>query len=93
MAPKNRLGDILVASNLITPEELEAALKEQKEKGGFLGQILINKGLVSSSDISRALQQLSVKIDEKTELGQMLIVDNIIFDLCRAGNLYPAPPW
>jgi len=78
MLEKNRLGDILISWNLITAEDLEAALKEQKEKGGYLGQILINKGLVSSTDISRALQQVSSKIKEKTELGQMLIADKII---------------
>ena len=78
MAGKNRLGDILVSRNLITPQDLETALKEQKEKGGFLGQILINRGLVSSTDISRALQQLSTKTKERTELGQMLVVEKLI---------------
>lgn len=78
MAAKNRLGDILVSRNLITPEELEAALAEQKEKGGFLGQILINKGLVSSSDISRALQELSSQIKDISELGQLLVADKVI---------------
>lgn len=80
MPEGNRLGDILISWNLITAEDLEAALKEQKEKGGYLGQILINKGLVSSTDISRALQQVSSKIKEKTDLGQMLIADKIISD-------------
>lgn len=78
MPEKNRLGDVLIAWNLLTQEELNAALKEQKEKGGFLGQILINKGFVSSTDISRALQQLSSSVKEKTELGRMLLADNII---------------
>lgn len=78
MPDKNRLGEILISWNLITPQVLEAALKEQKEKGGYLGQILINKGLVSSTDISRALQLLSSKEKDKAELGQMLVVDKII---------------
>lgn len=78
MVPKGRLGDILVANNLITPQDLEAALKEQKEKGGFLGQILIDKGLVSSADVSRALQEISSGIKGKTELGQMLLAEKLI---------------
>jgi len=78
MPGKNRLGDILLARNLVTPEELETALKEQKEKGGFLGQILVNKGLVSASDISRALQQLSSQIKDMSDLGQMLLADKLI---------------
>jgi len=78
MAEKTRLGEILVSWKLITPEDLALALREQQEKGGYLGQILINKGLVSPTDISRALQQFSTKIEEKTELGQMLLIDKII---------------
>jgi len=78
MAGKNRLGDILVSRNLINQQDLELALKEQKEKGGFLGQILVNKGLVSSTDISRALQQLSSQITEISEFGQMLVSERTI---------------
>jgi type IV pilus assembly protein PilB len=78
MEKKNRLGDILLSWNLISQRDLESALREQKEKGGFLGQIFINKGLVSSSDISRALQLLSLSIKEKNELGQMLVLDKLI---------------
>ena len=78
MAEKKKLGDILLYQKLITPEELESALKEQKEKGGYLGQILINKGLVSPTDIARALEELQSKIEEKIDLGHMLMADNII---------------
>lgn len=78
MAEKKKLGDILLYQKLITPEELESALKEQKEKGGYLGQILINKSLVSPTDIARALEELQSKIEEKIDLGHMLMADNII---------------
>jgi len=78
MAEKTRLGDVLISWKLITSEDLALALREQQETGGYLGQILINKGLVSPTDISRALQQFSTKIEEKTELGQMLLTDKII---------------
>jgi type IV pilus assembly protein PilB len=78
MPDKNRLGEILISWNLITAQDLEVALKEQKEKGGYLGQILIDKGLVSSTDISRALQLFSSKAKDKSELGQMLVADKII---------------
>jgi len=78
MPDKNRLGEILISWNVITAQDLETALKEQKEKGGYLGQILIDKGLVSSVDISRALQVFSSKAKDKSELGQMLVADKII---------------
>jgi len=55
---RKRLGDILVAAELITQDQLEWALKEQKQKQLRLGEILIQSGWVTDEDISeaRALQ-------------------------------------
>lgn len=78
MAQKPKLGEMLVTAGLINKEQLEEALKEQGKKGGYLGQILINKGLVSSADINRVLQQISPKIKQWDELGKMLVIENII---------------
>ncbi len=49
----SRLGDILVKNNLITSEQLAAALQEQKMSGGQskLGAILIKQGLIKESDL------------------------------------------
>src|SRR5882672_9218824 len=44
---RKRLGDYLVELGFITNEQLDAALKEQKEKGGKLGAILIQLGFLS----------------------------------------------
>ena len=44
---RKRLGDYLVELGFITEEQLDAALKEQKEKGGKLGSILIQLGYLS----------------------------------------------
>jgi type IV pilus assembly protein PilB len=44
---RKRLGDYLVELGFITNEQLETALKEQKEKGGKLGTILIQLGFLS----------------------------------------------
>jgi len=44
---RKRLGDYLVELGFITEEQLEAALKEQKDKGGKLGSILIQLGFLS----------------------------------------------
>ena len=78
MPEVKRLGDVLLSWNLITKEDLESALKEQREKGGFLGQILINKGLVGPTDLSRALAEVSSRAEKKTELGEMLVFDKVI---------------
>lgn len=44
---RKRLGDYLVELGFITNEQLETALKEQKEKGGKLGTVLIQLGFLS----------------------------------------------
>ena len=49
----SRLGDILVKNNIITSEQLTAALQEQKMSGGQskLGTILVKQGLVKEPDL------------------------------------------
>lgn len=49
----SRLGDILVKNNIITSEQLAAALQEQKMSGGQskLGTILVKQGLVKEPDL------------------------------------------
>ncbi len=49
----SRLGDILVKNNIITSEQLTAALQEQKMSGGQskLGTILVKNGLVKEPDL------------------------------------------
>jgi len=78
MPEKPKLGEILITCGLITQEQLDIALKEQAQKGGYLGQILVNKGFVSSSDISRVLQQASPKIKQWDGLAKTLMIENII---------------
>jgi len=53
--PWRQLGEILVADGLLTPRELEEALREQRRSGRLLGQILVQRGYVSSFTLARAL--------------------------------------
>jgi general secretion pathway protein E len=60
------LGNILLDLNLITPEKLEIALKEQsvlsKTTPRRLGEILVSLGFISEDDMHRALStQLNLK--------------------------------
>lgn len=52
---KLRLGTILVMQNLITHEEIDKALAEQKGKSVSLGQILIRSGQISLAQLYFAL--------------------------------------
>ncbi len=55
----SRLGEILVANNLITREHLAKSLEEQKESGGQLklGTILIKNGYISEQDLTSFLSK------------------------------------
>lgn len=54
---KLRLGDILLARRLITPEQLQEALAEVKARGGRLGEVLVSKGYLAESDLVGSLAQ------------------------------------
>lgn len=54
---KKKLGDILIDLNIVTPEQLQDVLKEQKASGKTMGQLLLERGLVSKADLAHTLAQ------------------------------------
>jgi type IV pilus assembly protein PilB len=52
---RRRIGEILVNEGLITPDQLEDALKVQKKTGELLGSVLMDMGLVAESDIAKTM--------------------------------------
>ena len=50
-----QLGELLVSLNLITKDQLQAALEIQKDKGGLIGQVLVDLGYVSEEAIAQAI--------------------------------------
>jgi len=66
---KKQIGDILVEHKIITPEQLLDCLHEQKTSGKSLGQILLDRNLVTKNELSRALSdQVSLPfVDKITE--------------------------
>ncbi len=58
---KVRLGEILVQQKLLSEEQLQFALAEQKRSGRKLGRVFVENGLVTEEQISGALaNQLSI---------------------------------
>ncbi|MCK5558874.1 MAG: type II secretion system protein GspE, partial [Candidatus Hydrogenedentes bacterium] len=51
------LGEILIESNQLLPEQLELALARQHETGRRLGQILLEMGFVSYEILTQALTE------------------------------------
>ena len=88
-----RIGDVLVQSGLITEEQLNLALEEQKKKpkGTRIGQTLVDMGCVSELDMTLELQkQLDVPFVDlrKVEIDEKAV--HIISEAeCRKYNIIP----
>jgi type IV pilus assembly protein PilB len=52
-----RLGDLLVKEKVITPDQLEQALAEQKKSGTRLGSVLVKLGYLSDEDVTNFLSR------------------------------------
>lgn len=52
-----RLGDLLVREKVITDQQLEEALKLQKQSGGRLGSVLVKLGFLSDEDVTNFLSR------------------------------------
>src|SRR3989304_10397800 len=62
MREKKRLGEMLVESKLLTEEQLQQALVDQRKAGLKLGQFLVHEGIVAENQIVDLLsQQLKIE--------------------------------
>jgi type IV pilus assembly protein PilB len=52
-----RIGENLVARGVLTPEQLERALDEQRESGRLLGDVLLSLDFVSEEALARSLAE------------------------------------
>lgn len=53
----DKLGELLVKNQTITPEQLSSALKEQEESGRMTGSILVGMGALKDSDLLQFLSE------------------------------------
>jgi hypothetical protein len=64
--PWRQLGELLVAEELLTEDELEQALAEQAKSGRLLGQILVANSYLSAFSLARVLsEQHGVQLSPK----------------------------
>jgi len=54
---KERLIEVLVSNRLLTPEQLEEALRLQQSEGGSLQQILVTRGFITEPHLLSAISQ------------------------------------
>ena len=73
---KAMIGEMLIERNLITPDQLEAGLIEQKKSGGYIGETLIRMGYMRDEDFYPVLaEQLGI---EFIRLKEAEISDDVI---------------
>ncbi len=64
-----QLGDILVTQGLISTDQLEKALLEQRNIGHSLGRVLIDLGMLTESQVVQALAaQIGMRFVDLTEI-------------------------
>jgi len=90
-ASKKSLGDMLVEEKLITPEQMESAQVQQRQKGGKLSDILLQQGLVKAEQLAIVLSiQLNLPlIDLKRHTVQPRALQLIPEEMARKHALIP----
>ncbi len=89
--PRQRLGEILVDSLLITDEQLQAALARQKGTSKRLGETLIDEGILTEDQINWALaRHLDVPyIDLRPDMVDPELLSTFAPDFLRSHGLVP----
>ncbi|MFH1413369.1 MAG: hypothetical protein ABIG56_00780 [Candidatus Omnitrophota bacterium] len=87
--PEWLIGEYLVVKGLITRPQLKEALKAQREKGGFLGDVLVKFGYTTEEKIVSSLsRQLRIPyVDLKTFIFKPEVVKLIPEDLSLHHNI------
>lgn len=91
IARPGSLGDILFRCQIITEDDIRAALDEQQQSGCRFGEALVNRGIVAQEDIDWALSnQLNIPYvrlkPDMVDRGAAVLVPAI---LARQYNLIP----
>jgi type IV pilus assembly protein PilB len=55
--PKSRIGDVLLEQGMVSKEQLNTALLQQKSSGALLGEILVEQGLLTAAALVQVLSE------------------------------------
>jgi type IV pilus assembly protein PilB len=88
---RKRLGDLLLENGLITEEQLEEALFEQKKSGLPLGTLLTQKGIISEQQLIEAIEfQLGVPhVNLENFVIEKEIIDLVPEEVARRYKVIP----
>ena len=90
--PKAKLGEILLQHTSLNEKQLDEALIAQREQGGKLGDVLIDKGFLKPEEIQKALSvQLGIPFLQDIPLDTMdaSLVDNLPINFCKENECLP----
>lgn len=89
------LGELLTHAGIITKEQLDEALAEQKATGEPLGKILIRRGYAKDEDIINVLKGMLVVVFElnREMFGVEIVYTKEILNLKKITPLPTMPPY
>ena len=72
-----QLGEILVERRGLSRENLDRALRLQKEQGERIGTVLVRLGMISERDLATVLaEQLGLELAKSEDFGEVPVVDS-----------------
>jgi len=72
-----KLGEILLSQGLVTEEQLQESMMEQKKTGKTLGAVLVDRGYISADDMSSLLGE-QIMLTKNKRLGEVLVEQGLI---------------
>ncbi len=88
---KKLIGERLIEAGLLTPDQLELGLKEQKRTGDRIGEILINLGFATQEQISSVLASEAgvTCVDLDDQVAETEALKSLSENFCRRYKLIP----
>lgn len=88
---KDRLGELLVRSQLLTVEDLLLTVEQQAETGQKLGQLLVNNHFINAEELDLFLQMQSLSLpsefaNEDVDLGML---ERLNYEFCSERRILP----
>lgn len=85
-----RLGEILIARNLIEKEDLDRALELQRERNDRIGKIMVDMGLLAQRDLLAIIsEQLEVPLAQISEPPALPETEGLATDFMREFRFIP----
>lgn len=88
---RKKMGELLVSSGAVLPEQVQSALGHQRRWGGRLGEILVGMGFAREDKIAHALAtQLGVpEVDLSAREIPTHILSRLPYEICQRHHLIP----